>query len=112
MARARVCDHCGRWIAEVEILYEMTITVQAEAPSTLEITDEELQKNAREEWLALLRRMEKMSDRDVDEAIDQVHESHEFVLCPTCREGVHRVLRAHRIPFESGDGQSPAPNDP
>jgi len=38
-----------------------------------------------------------MSDEEVQEATDQVHEELRFVLCPECRRQMHQRIRMRQI---------------
>jgi len=91
----RVCDHCGRWIEENEILFRMTISIQAEAkPIVIEDLDgAEIEK----EFQELLETMESMTPEEAEDAIDEVHVSQHFQLCPECRHVVHDRMKRRRI---------------
>lgn len=80
----------------------MEVTLRAEAPEVLEIKPEDLEKVGQDAWEELMRQMEKMNPEQVEEAMDQVHETHTFALCAECRRTIHKLLRRHRIPFEPG----------
>ena len=90
--RDRVCDNCGRWIDKDEQLYVMTITIEAD-PGPVELEAPEEDEDLLAEMQGIVERMEKMSPEEVEEATDQVHESQRFVLCPECREEMHRRFK-------------------
>lgn len=92
----RVCDECGRWIDERETLYQMKVTLQAEVRTDLTTDAEKSSDQLRDEFEALLRRMESMSADQVEAATDQVHEEYLYVLCPECRQGVHNKLKSRQ----------------
>jgi NMD protein affecting ribosome stability and mRNA decay len=93
MSEYRICDNCGRWVEKNEMLYIMEVAIMAE-PNP-EIKMEEPQGNAREELEKLVEAMEDMTEEQIDEATDQVHENYRYTLCAECREVVHRRLK-HR----------------
>ncbi len=91
----RVCENCGRWIEDNEILYRARLEVFAEPV----MDDRSLRKSRDEsarEWESLLEKLEKMDDQQVQDATDQVYESYEFNLCPSCRQEMHRRIKSHR----------------
>jgi len=91
----RTCEYCGRWVEPNEVLYHARLQVYAEP--RLQLDDEELSREARaERWDSLVRRMEAMSDEDVDEAMAEVHEEVVFYLCPSCRGDLHKRLLHRR----------------
>ncbi|MCC5877043.1 MAG: hypothetical protein JJU11_12555 [Candidatus Sumerlaeia bacterium] len=87
-------------MADKETLYEMDVTLRAEAPSVLEISEEDLESAGQDAWNEIVDMLEGMSPEQVEEAVDQVHETHRFLLCHECRGVIHKILRRHRIPFE------------
>lgn len=90
----RVCDECGRWIDEREILYRMRIELFAEETISLdqETDNRMLKTDSLEE---LIQYLDSLSDEEAREATDQVYEKHEFALCATCRKVYHQKLK-HR----------------
>jgi hypothetical protein len=92
----RICENCGRWIERNEVLYEMTITIQAEAGAPVELEDAEDGADFLDEIQKLVEKMENMNEGEVEDATDQVHESYEFALCPECRQVMHKRLRRRR----------------
>jgi len=91
----RVCDSCGRWVEETEILYYARLEIYAEP--VLRDTDapDEAVPNV-EEWQSLIDALEGMTDEQVSEATDQVHEDLRFYLCTECRREMHDRIRMHR----------------
>ena len=90
----RVCDQCGRWIDEREILYRMRIELFAEETLNLDqVSDNKMLKTDSLE--ELIHYLDSLSDEEAQEATDQVYEKHEFALCPSCRKAVHQKLK-HR----------------
>lgn len=94
--RDRTCDNCGRYIEGNETLFEMTITLRAEPGPELELEAPSDEIDLLEDLQKLVEAMEKMSQEQVDEATDQVHETASFTLCTDCRGEVHRRMRRHR----------------
>ncbi|MCB2156834.1 hypothetical protein KQI84_18300 [bacterium] len=92
----RVCENCGRWVEENEVLYRVRIEVFAEPEvPNINIFDKSREDLA-DEWDDLIERLEHMSELEAQEASDQVYENHEFNLCPECRREMHRRLKKHR----------------
>ena len=93
MARGRVCDNCGRWIEKNEVRYVMQVTLMAEPGPVVELPDPQNMEQVREELEKLVEAMQGMSDEQIEEAVDQVHESYEYILCPECRAEVHQRMK-------------------
>jgi hypothetical protein len=89
----RVCDQCGIWVETTQPLYRMRVELAAEpwAPE-----DTGPPGDVREELEALVRRLEQMSEDEVEEATSQVHECFEYLLCPACRRSIRQALRTRR----------------
>lgn len=92
----RVCENCGRWIEQDEILYRVRIEVFAEPEGPEVDLFAKSREELAEEWEDLIDRLEKMTDDEAREASDQVYENYEFNLCPECRREMHRRLQKHR----------------
>lgn len=92
---SRVCENCGRWVAEDEVLFNCRIEIYAEA-RLRDLEKESDPGEAEQEWEDLIRHLEEMSDEEVQEATDEVHESYEFSLCPECRREMHRRIRSRK----------------
>ncbi|MBN1867882.1 hypothetical protein JW916_11370 [Candidatus Sumerlaeota bacterium] len=92
----QLCESCGRTIEKPEISYRLKIELCAD-PSPPEITEEDLEKDFKEEMRRLIEEMERM---DPEEAEMQVYESYIFTLCSQCRERIHDELRGWNLPFE------------
>lgn len=90
----RVCENCGRWIERPEILYRVRIDVFAEP--TVHLDDPLAESSSKRRWEDLIQQLEMMSDDQVQEATEQVHERYEFDLCPECRKEMHRRIKARR----------------
>lgn len=95
----RVCESCGRWVDERETLFCVRMEVYAE-PSfpDLDQLDDESREDARRQWDEQVERLGALSDDAFHEAVDEVHESIQFNLCPQCRRTLHqrvRLLKAH-----------------
>lgn len=91
----RVCDSCGRWVEDAEILYHARLEIYAE-PRIGDIDVAEDKDARARRWNRLIESMEKMSDDQVQEATDQVHEEIRFFLCPQCRREMHARIRVRR----------------
>ncbi len=93
----RVCDNCGTWVEENEILYHMTVTLMAEPRIRL---DDHLQSGKlgtfEEELQKLIKQMEKMDDDQIQEATDQVFEEYRLNLCPACRKQIHNQFKPRK----------------
>ncbi|MCC6545854.1 hypothetical protein IT570_01705 [Candidatus Sumerlaeota bacterium] len=87
----RLCDSCGRWIEPNEILYNMTVTI--EASDVVNLEDNRAADEIRDEFEKLVRAMEQMTSDEIDEATDEVHEDYRFSLCRSCRNDVHKRLK-------------------
>jgi hypothetical protein len=92
----RVCDECGRWVDEREILFHARLEVHAEARLP------DLDKLAAEgpvgaQFAALVDRLAKMSEEEAQDATDLVHEEVRFVLCPQCRRALHLRMAQRRF---------------
>ena len=76
------CDLCGRPLfRDAEVRYEVRIEVKA-AYDPLALTDEDLEKDYRQEIARLLSQLEGASEV---EAQDQVYRAFDFDLCPACQ---------------------------
>jgi hypothetical protein len=93
MADLRVCDNCGRWVEKNEIRYIMQVTLMAEPGPAIELPDPADIGDVRAELEKLVESMEGMSDEQIEEAVDQVHESYQYTLCAECRLDVHRRMK-------------------
>jgi hypothetical protein len=83
----RTCDLCGpELLKSSEIRYEVKIEVKA-AYDPLNLTDEDLAQDFREEIARVLRQLEGLS---VAEAQDQVYRVFQFDLCPACQRAYIR----------------------
>lgn len=91
----RTCENCGRWVDRTETLYRVRLDMFAEPTVKIEDPAPPPQTVARR-WEDLIQQLEMMSDEQVQEATDQVHERFEFNLCPECRREMHRRIRTRR----------------
>jgi hypothetical protein len=83
----RTCDLCGQELLKSsEIRYEVKIEVKA-AYDPLNVTDEDLAQDFREEIARVLRQLEGLS---VAEAQDQVYRVFQFDLCLACQRAYIR----------------------
>ncbi len=87
-----LCQGCGRIVPEKELTYRLRLELFA-SPESPEFGEDDLAGDLQAQWKALIESMEQMSDEEAQEAIDQVHERYEFVLCPACRKLWHERLR-------------------
>lgn len=92
---ARVCDQCGRWVERDETLYHARLQLYAEPAVRIE-EDNLSREQRRARWDAMIRRLEEMSDEEVEDATDQVHEEIAFQLCAECRSNLHERIRRGR----------------
>jgi len=82
------CDRCGRWIHHQHNRYTMKIELFA-SKETLEITEEDLQRDHKREMEQLL---DEMADQDPRKLMAEVYASYTLDLCPACREAVYQRL--------------------
>jgi 5,10-methenyltetrahydromethanopterin hydrogenase len=94
----RRCSDCGEFFSEKTLMYQVFITLRAEVTESLNL-DEVESADPETEMEELLEQMEEM---DPEELADQVHESYEFLICPKCRQKMHRALKM-KAKLESGD---------
>lgn len=87
-----LCQGCGRIVSKKALTYRLRLELFA-SPEPPDLSDADLAGDLRAEWDALLGTLEQLSDEQAQEAIDQVHEQYEFVLCPTCRRLWHERLQ-------------------
>jgi hypothetical protein len=81
------CDRCGKeLLKDSDVRYEVRIEVKA-AYDPLNVTEEDLAKNFREEIARMLQQLEGIS---VAEAQNQVYRLFEFDLCPACQRAYIR----------------------
>ena len=92
----RVCENCGRWIEQNELLYRVRIEVFADPDAPDVDVFGKSRDELAQEWDELINRLEAMSEDETREASDQVYEKHEFNLCPECRREMHLRLKKHR----------------
>jgi hypothetical protein len=90
----RTCEECGRWIERNELLFRVRLEIFAEP--TIHPEPAPGKERLAADWNALIARMERMSDEQVQEAADQVHELLEYNLCRECRRELHRRIRLRR----------------
>jgi len=91
-----LCEMCGRIVSRPEITFRMKIELFAD-PAPPDITEEDLERDFKEEMRRLIEQLESV---DVREAEEEVYESYLFTLCGGCRKRAHRWLRDHHLPFE------------
>jgi hypothetical protein len=83
----RTCDRCGKeLLRDSDVRYEVRIEVKA-AYDPLNVTEEDLAKNFREEIARVLQQLGGLS---VAEAQNQVYRLFEFDLCPACQKQYFR----------------------
>jgi hypothetical protein len=82
------CDRCGQLVHGREDRYTMKIELFA-SKGTLEITEEDLQKDHRAE---IERLTEEMAKQDPRKLMAEVYCSYTLDLCPACRKAVYRRL--------------------
>ncbi len=74
-----------------------TLRIDLFAGTELEISEEELQKDRRQEFEQLLEQLEYMDADEISEETAKVFERYTFSLCPICRARFHGLLKALRI---------------
>lgn len=91
----RVCENCGRWIEQNEMLYHARLEIFADKRYGLDCLDKEMETDSitLEE---LIEQLAKMSEEQVQGAADQVYEKLEFNLCPECRSELHDRMKKRR----------------
>ncbi len=94
-----LCQGCGKIIPETALSYRLRLELYA-SPEPPSISQEDLEEDLQAEWKALIETLEQMSEKDAQEAVDQVHELYEFVLCPRCRKFWHERLQEICSQFE------------
>ncbi len=94
-AEDRVCENCGRWVDDQEVLYHVRIEVFAE-PDFKEANVGSTAEETRQVWDDFLRELEQMTDEQVEDANAQVHEEFRFLLCGNCRSELHTRIRRRR----------------
>jgi hypothetical protein len=89
----RTCDFCGQeLLKDSEVRYEVKIEVRA-AYDPLNVTDQDLAKDFRQEIARVLQQLEGLS---LAEAQDQIYRLFEFDLCPACQRAyIRNPLRAN-----------------
>lgn len=75
------CDACGKALPRPQERYNLNIEMYA-APEVV-ITKDDLKKDTTAEMKALLKQMEKMDTKDLEE---QVYVAHKLYLCQRCRD--------------------------
>jgi len=91
------CDRCGKGLLlDEDVRYLVHIVVQA-AYDPMEISREDLKRSNRDEWSALIKKLETLTEQ---EAQDQVHREFRFDLCPPCQ----RVYLETPLPGLSSEG--------
>lgn len=105
-SEAAVCHGCGANLDRKVVSYRLRIDLFA-SPEPPELTAEELAGDLRAQWEALVEAMSAMSDAEVEEATDQVHESYEFKLCGACRAMWHARLKEFSTSAQPGGGATP-----
>lgn len=83
----RLCDRCGRPLQENELRYVARIEVFA-APTTLEISAEDLERDRTDEIAGLLSECEGMSAEDL---MRDVHVEFKYDLCRPCQRAYIRA---------------------
>jgi len=86
-----ICDLCGKELQkDSELRYEVKIEIKA-AYDPLNVTDQDLAKDFRQEIAKVLQQLQGLS---IVEAQDQVYRLFHFDLCPACqREYVRNPLK-------------------
>lgn len=77
----RLCDRCGRPLAENELRYVARVEVFA-APTTLEISAEDLERDRTEE---IARLTEQCEGKTEAELMEDVYVNFEYDLCRPCQ---------------------------
>lgn len=95
------CDSCARPLPDKRQRYRLRLELFAD-PDPPEFGPEDLAADHSAELEALVEAMW-AGDIDADEATDEVHEAHEFTLCPDCRTRLHDFLRQRRLPWDQSD---------
>lgn len=88
----RLCDQCGRWVEPNETLYRLRVEICAE-PGPIDLPPRESIGDVQSELEALIRRLESMTDEQVDEATSQIHEMFDYWLCPKCRAAIRAQMK-------------------
>ncbi len=86
----RNCENCGRRVPEGEQMYTMRIEMFARAEPLVF----ELQEVLEDHSEAIEELVKEMELTDPEEATDQIYESYSFDLCASCRQRMHRQLKA------------------
>ncbi len=94
-----VCQGCGCSIEDKSLSYRLRLELYA-SPDAPVFSAEDLEGDLQAQWKALIDKMEAMSDKEVEEATDQVYESYEFLLCPACRRAWHERLKEISSQFQ------------
>ena len=102
----RMCQGCGCLIRENTLSYRLRVELFA-SPDPPAIRPEYLEEDLQAQWKALIETMEKMSEDEVEEATDQVHESYEFVLCARCRKYWHDRFQEYCRQLHRWESQPP-----
>jgi hypothetical protein len=84
----RFCRNCGRSLPVGSVSYHIRIEMWA-APDIAVQSGEHPGTKSLEDLIAQL---EQMSDSEAEEAQAQVHEAHEFRICPRCRRAIRNGL--------------------
>ena len=84
----RICDNCGCEIETGKTRYKIRVDIYA-AYDTLQISEEDLNKDHLVEIAKLIKKIEEMDPQEVSA---EVHEAVEMDLCQNCRKLFHRQL--------------------
>jgi hypothetical protein len=89
MTQDKTCDVCGRAIGRRDVSFVLRLELFAD-PEPPVITKEDLERDHRAEMEALLAAM---ANIDPGEAMDEVHERYDYIICSGCRGDIHHRLK-------------------
>ena len=88
----RRCAECGEYFSEKTLMYDLMITLQAEAPDILDL--DAVEAGSGDPLAEIEQIVAGADDYDCEELADQVHEAYRFLVCPSCRARIHRMMKA------------------
>jgi hypothetical protein len=86
------CDYCHKPIADHVHPFTLRLELFPAVEPSLQISERELQENAREDLHKLIEVLENMDDEEVARQEKLVYFSHHFTLCPACRHQMAQAL--------------------
>jgi len=77
-------------------MFEVVVTIRAEVHDVLDLDD--LPENSiGDPQRAISDLLAEMEDLDPQELADEVHEEYRYLLCPACRQRMHRGLKQRAL---------------